>query len=210
MNIEEITRDLAAELPTYYPNAAETNNYKALKAVAGQLEKHASDVDSVDIATTVDHAKTIDQLRELGKAVDILPRENEAKEHYRARVKAEYAVLTCEGTISELLEITADILNIRTSALGYVEPSGSEYGTVNLSIPTRAFNNTELSEGEVIDIVDRLIAASYRIDSLTTGTFTYITPTDYNNDNHDSTKGYDGLDSNGDPKNNGGTYAGIL
>jgi hypothetical protein len=42
------------------------------------------------------------------------------------------------------------------------------------------------------------------------GTFTYITPTQYNDGLSEAQYGYDGLDINGDPKDNGGTYAAVL
>ncbi len=57
-----------------------------------------------------------------------------------------------------------------------------------------------------------------RIEVLTIGTFTYTDtdsysggdPYDPGSQTSDASKGYDGLDANGDPKDNGGTYAGAL
>jgi hypothetical protein len=74
-----------------------------------------------------------------------------------------------------------------------------------------------------VSILDKQSAAGFRIDIRSRGTFTYIGDDEYTGAydssnggydptelSSDATKGYDGLDSNGNPKDNGGTYAGLL
>lgn len=159
---------------------------------------------------SVEEDFAIRRLSEIGKLVDTTPREGESFAKYRARVTSEFILNTNEGTINELLSATATILDADISSIQYAEPSGGENGTVELDLPGRALDNIALTDTEVAGILERLIAASYRLDAFRRGTFTYITPTKYNNNNHDATKGYDGLDNNGDPKDNGGTYAGLI
>jgi hypothetical protein len=210
MSHEDTTAHLAGGLPPYFPASKESGNYKLLDSVAGELDKHEQDIEDVDISTSVQDAETIDELSELGKLVNTPPNENETLSHYRARLIAEFAINTCEGTIKDVLETAAEIFDADVESFRYAEPSGSEYGTIELGVPGRALDNTALTDSEAAEILERLIAASYRLDGFRVGTFTYITPTDYNNNNFDATKGYDGLDANGDPKDNGGTYAGLL
>lgn len=156
-----------------------------------------------------DHG-ALDALHELGKLVQVTPQDGESVARYRSRVMAEYALVTCKGTIEDLLETAASILDVNISSLEYSEPAGGERGTVMLSMPGSALDDLDLSTGDAAGILDRLLAAGYRIEVAVSGTFTYMTPTEYEDGLHDSTLGYDGLDGSGEPKDNGGTYAGVI
>lgn len=158
----------------------------------------------------VDDAFVINRLAEIGKLVNLPPNEAETVSHYRARLIVEFALLSSEGTIRDLLTTVAEIFDIDVERIGFSEPSGGENGTVELQFPSGALDEQELSGSEISNILDRFVAASYRVVGLSVGTFTYITPEDYNLGNIDASKGYDGLDANGDPKDNGGTYAGTI
>jgi hypothetical protein len=207
---EDIIDDIMSNLPSYYPNSPGTGNYKLILPIAKYIDSTDDDVQTISDAIDVKNADDIETLARLGKLVNVVPYENEGLEHYRARVLAEYALSTCEGTINDVLVNAANILDVSPESINYNEPVGNEYGTVELSFPKRAINESTLTDSELSTILDRLLPASYRIDTFIPGSFEYITPTEYNNNNHDSTKGYDGLDANGDPKDNGGTYAGVL
>lgn len=207
---EEIIDDIAADLPAYYPNSPGTGNYKLLLPVAKYINQTDTDLSDVDTAVRPTEVDDFDSLKKLGKLVNVVPYENEAKEHFRARVLAEYALATCEGTIEDVLVNAAYILDVSVTSITFSEPVGSENGTIELSFPSRAIDDSPLTDSELSTILDRLLPASYRIDTFIPGSFEYISPTEYNNNNHDSTKGYDGLDANDDPKDNGGTYAGVL
>jgi len=182
--------------------------------VDGTLNCRSVDINgsvSVDGTLAVDDEFAIERLAELGKLVDALPRENETYDHYRARLIVEYGKVTNQGTISGLLNTAAEMLELDSpKPLGYTEPSGNEQGTAKLDIPQRGIDNATLSGSEVATLLEKLIPISYRLDAIVVGTFTYITESDYNANNHTTSKGYDGLDNNGNAKDNGGTYAGLL
>jgi hypothetical protein len=207
---EEIIDDIMSNLPSYYPNSPGTGNYQLILPIAKYIDSTDDDIQTVKDAIDVKEVDDIETLARLGKLVNTVPRENEGLEHYRARVMAEYALSTCEATIEDVLVNAANILNVSPESITYNEPVQGEYGTVELSFPQRAISDSALTDTELSTILDRLLPASYRIDTFIPGSFEYITPTDYNSNNHDSTKGYDGLDANGNPKDNGGTYAGVL
>lgn len=152
----------------------------------------------------------IDRLHEFGKLVSAPPREGESPEHYRARLLVRFGALSSEATISSVLGAVSRILDTDKPNIGYDEPAGGEHGTVQITLPGEAIDESALSESEIANMMNRIVAASYRVNALRSGTFTYITPDDYDLDNHDSTLGYDGLDANGDPNDNGGTYAGTI
>jgi hypothetical protein len=63
-----------------------------------------------------------------------------------------------------------------------------------------------LTETELAEALERLLAASYALDVLVAGSFEYMAA----GDTSDPDKGYDGLDGSGNPKDTGGTYSGLL
>lgn len=152
----------------------------------------------------------LERLAEHGKMVDLPPREGESISHYRSRLLAEYASVSSKGTPDDVIEAAANILDSDIEDIGYQLPTNATNGNINAALPARALDDADLSPSQVVTILDRIAAAGVSLAGFRLGTFTYITPTAYNNNNHDATKGYDGLDSNGDPKDNGGTYAGVI
>ncbi|WP_330630653.1 hypothetical protein [Halocatena halophila] len=204
--------ELASRLPIWMPKDPDSGNYQLFTPLADTIDDLKSDLDDVNAATMPQTANSVEEIERLAIMVDVLPKKDESLEHYRARVISNYQLVTSEGTISDLLGGLATMLNVRENNFGYSEPhnSTSGYGSVVVTIPLPALDQTALSGSEVASMADKLVPISYNVDILTRGTFTYINPTDYNNSNFEANKAYDGLDSNGDPKNNGGTYAGLL
>jgi hypothetical protein len=160
---------------------------------------------------TVDDEWALDRLQPLGKLVNVLPNEGEKFARYKARVLAEYAISTCEGTISDILETTAYIIDVDSSSIVYEEPApGEENGTVEMRLPSGALDESSLTEKDITDAAERLLAASYRLRSVRLGTREHKSLADVNANNNNPDKAYDGLDANGDPKDTGGTYAGLI
>ncbi|OYR54918.1 hypothetical protein [Halorubrum halodurans] len=209
---ETTEESLAAQLPDFMPKDPESGNYKFLSTIAERLDATDADIASVDRATTVQYADTVDQLERLARLVDLRPYRDETREHYRARVLAEFQLVTSQGTVKDLLNATATILDIEIEDIGYTEEYTAGGGSARINVPLSKLDQIALSDTEFGRIVSGLIPASYRLDVLKEGTFTYISPETYNDETfaHDPERGYDGLDGSGDPKDNGGTYAGVL
>lgn len=207
---EDLTRDLVGGLPGYYPSSERSSNYDLLEPIGERLCNHEAIIDVIDDASGVQTARDMEELEALGELIQTYPREGESLEHYRARLIAEYALSSGTGTIRSLLETAAGILDVQPSSITFSEPAGGENGTAQLGLPAQAIDDTDLTENDLIDILDRLIAAGYRLTAQIIGTLVYISPADYAADNHDPAKGYDGLDNGGEPKDNGGTYAGLI
>ena len=203
---------LTAQLPSFMPTDPESGNYKFFSAIAERLESQEADVDSISRASSVLHADSLDQLERLAKFVDVVPYQNETREHFRARVIAEFQLLTSTGSVGDVLNATATILEAEVEDIGYSEDYTAEAGNVRLTIPLSNLKSTALSSEEFKEIGGQLLPAGYRLDVLNLGTFTYISPEEYLDSNfvHDADLGYDGLDSGGNPKDAGGTYAGVL
>jgi len=203
---DQTTEALARGLPEYYPISEASNNYKLMQAPAEQADSLDGAIEDAEDALTVTTPDT--NLRRFGKLVGITKRDGESADHYRARVLAEFALATCEGTESDVLDGLATIIGIAPSNFELDDRSAP--GRANVSLPANALDDQALDQSELREIVERLLAASYALDVIVSGTFTYITPSAYNINDHDASKAYDGLDSNDEPKDNGGTYAGVI
>lgn len=208
-------------LPQWMPRDDDSGNYKMAHSLGLSLDDVESWVEKLESATSVYDAETVPQLREQAKLVDLEPQTDEALEKYRTRVIAEFQTSTTEGTPRDLIENTATLLDTNPSEITYERTS--ESGSVLLHIPGRAVDDLPLSDTEFIEIVNKHIAAGFRIDATRRGTFTYLPESAYSGPydsanggydpsqlNSDATLGHDGLDTNGDPKDTGGTYAGLI
>jgi hypothetical protein len=194
-------------LPGWMPTDESTGNFKLLDTVGHAIDRLDADIESVDNATTPQEAETVAQLEELAKMVQLPSKQNEGKEKYRTRVLVEFQHVTNEGSIDELVSNVATLLDVRIQKIDFRKDG---HGSITLAVPGSALDSLEITNSEFVNIAESLIAAGFNLSAIRRGTFTYITPTEYQNGNWDSSKGYDGLDTNGEPKDNGGTYAGLI
>jgi len=205
--------DIVSKLPAIFPRDDDSDNYKLFQVVGHGLDDAEEDLEAVDRATTVQEADTIEQIEELGKLVDIQSKEGEGRESYRSRVIAKHQLVTGEATIGDVINGMAVVLNTSPTNIGYSE--FDEDLTFRLLIPKAKLDQIELTESEVADIIDDLSVAGGRVEARTRGTFEYVSPATYDaceggSDSWSNYLGYDGLDSNDDPKGGGGDYAGVL
>jgi hypothetical protein len=207
-------------IPDWMPTDRTTGNFKVLDTVGHAIDRLDDDIDSLDKATTVQYAETIDQLEELAKLVDLPSKQSEGKEKYRSRLIAEFQQMTNEGSTRELIENTATILDVDETKIGFKKV---HHGLVQLTIPGNALDSLSITSTEFVTITGELIAAGFNLRAIRRGTLTYLDESAYGGPydsanggydpgqlSSDPAKGHDGLDSNDDPKNNGGTYAGLI
>jgi hypothetical protein len=208
--VESGESDIIYENETEYYDTLTVNGTLTVEGTVYATNVVTNGTTDGDGQVVVDNQFVLDRLAEIGKLVNAPPNEGETVAHYRARLITEFSTLSTEGTIEDVLNTVAEIFDISTDDIRYQEPAGGEEGTVEIALPAQALDEFELSDEEVAEVLNRFIAASYRVEGIRLGTFTYITPSDYNAGAFDSSKGYDGLDANDDPKDNGGTYAGTI
>ena len=194
-------------LPGWMPTDTTTGNFKLLDSVGHAIDRLDSDIEAVDKATTPQEAETVAQLEELAKLVSLPSKQNEGKEKYRSRVLVEFQHVTNEGTIDELVSNVATLLGVSISKVDF---RTNDHGSITLAVPGNALDSLEITNTEFVEIAQSLIAAGFNLSAIRRGTFTYCTPTEYQNANYEASKGYDGLDADGNPKDNGGTYAGLI
>lgn len=199
---------LLRRLPSWMPKAEDTGNFKLLDTVGRAIDRLDGDIRDIENANTVQHAESVPQLEELAKLVDLPSQESEPREKYRSRVIAEFQTMTTEGTPADVITNAATLLDVDPSAVKYTKLN--EHGVVSLGVPGNALESQNISDTEFVQIITKHAAAGYRIEATIRGTFTYINPSDYHDGNHTADRGYTSLDTTGEPKDAGGTYAGLL
>lgn len=198
---------LIERLPPWMPTHDASGNFKLLDTVGRAIDRLEDDITSADNATTVQHANKVAELEKLGRLVDLPPKQNESREKYRTRLISEFQLNTNEATIGEIINNVAEMLDVPPEKVHF---SKEAHGTLTLSVPGDALENLAISSGEFVTIIGKLTAAGFNVDAFKRGTFTYITPTVYQDNGHTASRGYTGLDADGDPKDTGGTYAGLI
>lgn len=206
----ESTSDLVDGLPLWMNGNRSSGNFHFLEPIGQEFDELIGDVETAEDATQVQNASSIPQLYELAKLVDEPIREDgETVERYKARTQARFQEVTNEATPPEIVNNAADFLGIDKQNITYSRPS-SENGVVTLSFEDESFSGS-LTKSDASVALNRQTAAGFRIDIVDIGTLQYITPTDYNNGNYDTSKGYSTTDANGDPiLDQGGSYSGAI
>lgn len=202
-------QELVDELPPWMPKDESSGNFKLMDVVGRAVDRLDSDIENVDDAIHVQTANSVDEIHRVAKLVSLPPKDGESKEKYRARTIAEFQKLTSEGTIRDILTNSASILDVEPSEIEYTELS--ENGVVELTLPLDALDQVSLTSAEFVDVIEGQLAAGFRLEAILRGTFTYISVTEYNNNNHDASKGYTtDSDNDGTPDSGGGTYSGVI
>lgn len=199
---------LTKRLPPWMPADEANGNFKLIDAVGRGFDRLDGDIDTVDKESSIQYAQSKETIHELSKLMDESPRDDETLEEYRMRVIASFQKVTSEGTFEDLFGNIATLLDMDIRRVGYKDLDVN--GETQISVPGKAVESVALTKNQLAEVIKDQTAAGYLTKVKSRGTFTYITPLDYNDGNHDVAKAYDGLDSNGDPKDNGGTYAGFL
>jgi hypothetical protein len=200
--------ELIKSLPPFMPKDESSDNFKLLDVVGRLIDRMEGDFDSVDNATSVKSAESIAQLSNHGALVNSPPKSGESLEHYRTRIKSEYQITTAEGTPNNLIVNVAELLETKPKNVQYSELS--EAGVISLGLPAAAVEKSSIEALEFAEFIGKQAGAGYRAEATIRGTFTYRTPSDYNNGTNDSSRGYDTLDGSGNPTGSGGTYAGLI
>ncbi|MFC6953790.1 hypothetical protein [Halorubellus litoreus] len=196
---------LADGLPEVMPTDRTSGNFKLLDPIGHAFDRVEEDIQVVDEESTIQTANQLPSLEKLSRMVQIRPKSGESKEKFRLRLIAEFQLVTCEGTVNNIIANAATLLNIKPTEVGY-DPNSGEPGVELLEIPKSSLDAVEITEAEFIDILNRQTPFGYRVDALFRGTFTYRTSADYNGNVNDPTLGYTNIaGSVGD-----GTYAGLL
>lgn len=129
----------------------------------------------------------------------LLPRRTtESDSHYRLRLKAYARALTGEGTIDQIRETLALLLDCELSDVTLTEPT-TVPARFDIALDETIIEDAETTVAEVVDLVMRFRAAGVKVTLSVTGSFTHRSVQDI----------YDNVDL-GEKGYNEATYAGRL
>ncbi|QIR31197.1 baseplate protein [Halorubrum virus Serpecor1] len=213
--IHEEVEKLVNSLPSYYADDDESGNWKLLDAVGRQVVDLDGDIETLDDETTVQEALDVDSLEELAGMVQLRRRSGEGRDHYRARIIAEYQLNTSEGTIEDAFNSMATILSCEVEDLWFQDWRflfGEIHDrTVCFLLPYDDVQNLDLSGEEISKIVQKLAPVGTTVKSQYNGSLRYKSKEDYEETNWNGYDGgYDALDSEGNPTGEGGTKGGLI
>jgi len=204
--LSEAGHDIVRALPVWMPKDNESGNRLLLDVIGESIDNFDADLSEIDRETTIQTASKNASISEIGAPFDTVSKSAESVEKYRLRTFTEYQSITSEGTVGGLINRIAGILNVDPETVEYEEKPAE----ITLTPPPGSIDNIALSPTELSENGRLLIPAGYQLSFRVLGTFTYTSSGEYNLGNSVPDRGYDGLDTNGDPKENGGTYSAIL
>jgi hypothetical protein len=151
-------------------------------------------------------ATTIADLEYFGDILRVYPYDTESVEHYRKRIETQFRKLSISGKPEEILDFTAALLEISREKITIENIEGSP--NFLITVPGQSIENTVLNQSEAAGFLSGVAASTYGGNIKATGTLKYISKTEYNNSNYDTSKGYATLDQN-DDVTSGGTYSAL-
>jgi hypothetical protein len=203
-------------LPPWMPTTESDGNFKLLDVVGRGFDRLDGDIQQVDKATSVQKAENKESIREIARLIEEPPKKDETVDEYRLRVIASFQKITSEGTLDGIFGNIATLLDISPERITYEDLDTN--GEILLGVPGEGIENVSLTTDEFSNTIREQSAAGFRINVKNRGSFTYLGAEYYSGSgSYDSADlesnaeyGHDGLDESGNPKGNGGTYAGVL
>lgn len=195
--------------PVYNPGENGSQWDKLLNAIAGEFEDWVDSRNNVMEAGFVDTAQG-PPLEKIGEIVQTPRRSGESVEHYRARLKVAFHRHIASGTVGDVKKTSALMLDTDASNLTVIEDFDAEPARFQLNVPSYVLDEAGVSVSEYRDLIDDVKAAGVRVLATEVGSFTYRSEQDYQNGINEQSKGYNGLDANGDPRDIGGGYSGLI
>ncbi|UBF19103.1 P2 gpI-like phage tail protein [Halorubrum phage HRTV-14] len=213
--LHEEIEELVDSLPSYYGNGEDSGNWKLLDAVGRQVVDLDGDVEELDRETTVQDALDVNSLEELAGMVQVQRYSGESRDHYRARIIAEYQLNTSEGTTEDVFNTMATILGCEIEDLWF-QDWRFLFGEVHdrvvcFLLPHENVQNIDLSGEEISKVARKLAPVGTTVKTQYNGSLRYKTKEDFESGNWNGYEnGYDALDSEGNPTGTGGTKGGLI
>lgn len=196
-HLDELKTGLKGWMPS------EGNAETMLAASAEAMEELDKTKHQVGNALNIQTAETVDDLRTFGEFVEEYPENSDSFETYKTKVLNKFQQLSVSGRPDEILDYMSRLLDIEKSAIEIQNVENDP--SFKLIIPVQVLQNSELPEGALGDLLSNICAATYNGVVPVLGSLEYISETEYNNNNFDTSDAYATFDSNGD-LTSGGTY----
>lgn len=144
-----------------------SNTHRLIKALLEEYERVDDDINNIYHNHHINSA-TGQSLDKFGELVQIDRETGESDSRYRARIKAAFRVGNIGTTFDEFSQFSSAILNTDIDNLTFIE----DYpGKVTVSAPTAVYDNTELTDTDVVQILSEAVPAGHTVTAVEGGTF---------------------------------------
>jgi len=186
----------------WFPTEGDTE--KLFIPAANSLGDLDEEIKDTQAGLYLETATTFAEVEKLGKIVGVRPADSDTLQYYKKRVATQYQQLSQAGNPVDILSYASTLFEIDEEdiTLDFIDDKAK----FKLSAPTGSIQSSTQNVSNASAVFQEITAATFSADIIGKGTLEYITESEYQSGNYDSSNGYDGLDSNGDPKGNGGTY----
>lgn len=176
----------------------ETTWDRLLNTLSEEFEEIHTARDEAMLASYVDTAVG-EQLDKIGSFVQLPRKHDETDSHYRGRLKVQLRVLLGGGSIEDIKETAAILLQTQPREITITEDPDTEPARFDIEFKTEYLRNSTVTVNEFVSFLDEVRAAGVRIFGTVKGGFEYRSVDDFDAGTNDPNKGY-----------NNGAYAGLL
>jgi len=151
-------------------------NTQLAGALGEQKDAVSRQLDAIKESRQINYASG-EQLDRIGLLNGIKRKENEADDRYRARIIGILAAGRSSGTFSDILNITAAILETTIDRIRLEEAwekDANNTATVDIFIDAPVVNNSVLTTTDINNILADIVIAGHAIEAFKSGTFTVI------------------------------------
>jgi hypothetical protein len=165
-----ILKDLLKRLPHNYKATTNSQIAKLFGVIATEL------AELKEAKNDITHSRSIDQA--IGQTLDNLGhnvqqgRGQREDKTFRFFIKARIAINRSSGSISDIISIIANLLNIETEEIKVKERLDGEMASIYLSLPLKAINKIGLKRDEFLIVLNQILAAGVRPYTRLRGSFT--------------------------------------
>lgn len=171
---------------------------RLLNTIGEEFEDIHAARDDAMMSAYVDTA-TGEQLDKIGTFVFLPRRHDETDDHYRGRLKVQLRTLIGGGTIADIKETSAILLDTHSSEVDIIEDFDNEPARFDINFSDRYLSESTVEVSDFVSFLDEIRAAGVRIFGTLEGSFEYRSETDFQDGTNNTSKAY-----------NEGAYAGLL
>lgn len=150
---------------------APNSNVRALiRSLLSVTDRIDTDLEEIYEQQHINSA-TGEQLDKWGRLVDVNRKTGEADAKYRARIKAEFRQATMETTFDQFVEFTASVLGTSVENVTLLFNFEPDPATVTVSMQSSVFDQLNLTNADVQDLLDGGVPAGHEVKIIEEGTF---------------------------------------
>lgn len=147
-----------------------SNTHRLVETLLTVFDETDEDIEEIYKQTHINTA-TGRELDQYGELVDTERKYNESDDKYRARIKASFRAATIGTTFEQFTEFVAVVLNTNIDNLRFLTPYERNPATVDVSANASVYNDSNLTNQDVINLLERGVPAGHEVRVFEAGTF---------------------------------------